>query len=689
MLSKSEKRSYRADSIKVLKGLEAVKKRPGMYIGDTDDGTGLHHMVYEVVDNSIDEALAGYCNNIKIEVNKDGTLSVLDDGRGIPVDIHKGEKKSAAEVIMTQLHAGGKFDHSSYKVSGGLHGVGVSVVNALSEKLKLTIYRDKKEHYIEFKDGKALSPLKVIGKTNKTGTLINFLPSKEIFSSTTFSSSIIQKRVRELAYLNKDIRISIIDKTGSKTKEFVNKYDGGIDEFVEFLDNKKEKLLNNNENELFKKPISITGKKGDTIVESSIRWNAGYSEEVLAFTNNIFQKDGGTHLLGFRSALTRVINRYAKENSLLKKNKITLSGDDIREGLTAVLSIKMPDPKFSSQTKDKLVSSEIRLIIESIINEKLSTWFDQNPPIVKVVLAKAIHAAVARDVARKARENVRRKGALELTGLPGKLADCQDGKTENTELFIVEGDSAGGSAKQGRNRKFQAVLPLRGKILNTYIDNNGLSKINENEKDHQTKALLKMMSSNEIVILINALGIDPKDFEIDDLRYGKIIIMTDADVDGSHIRTLLLTFFNNYPFYKLIENGKIFLAQPPLYRISKGTKNIYIKDDKELESFIIKSSEKSKKTNKDSKKYKAFIDNEKSKMSIQRFKGLGEMNPEELWSTTLNPETRTLLKVEYSKQTKVKSKDDQKLIQTLMGNDVAPRKDFIISRALEVSNLDI
>ena len=689
MLSKSEKRSYRADSIKILKGLEAVKKRPGMYIGDTDDGTGLHHMVYEVVDNSIDEALAGYCKNIKIEVNKDGTLSVLDDGRGIPVDIHKGEKKSAAEVIMTQLHAGGKFDHSSYKVSGGLHGVGVSVVNALSQKLKLTIYRDKKEHYIEFKDGKALSPLKVIGKTNKTGTLINFLPSKEIFSSTTFSSSIIQKRVRELAYLNRGIRISIIDKTGSKTKEFVNKYDGGIDEFVEFLDNKKEKLLNNNENELFKKPISITGKKGDVIVESSIRWNAGYSEEVLAFTNNIFQKDGGTHLLGFRSALTRVINRYAKENSLLKKNKITLSGDDIREGLTAVLSIKMPDPKFSSQTKDKLVSSEIRLIIESIINEKLSTWFDQNPSIVKIVLAKVIHAAVARDVARKARENVRRKGALELTGLPGKLADCQVGNTENTELFIVEGDSAGGSAKQGRNRKFQAVLPLRGKILNTHIDNNGLSKINGNEKDHQTKALSKMMSSNEIVTLINALGVDPKDFEIDDLRYGKIIIMTDADVDGSHIRTLLLTFFNNYPFYKLIENGKIFLAQPPLYRISKGTKNIYIKDDKELESFIIKSSEKSKKINKDSSKYKAFIDNEKSKMSIQRFKGLGEMNPEELWSTTLNPETRTLLKVEYSKQTKVKSKEDQKLIQTLMGNDVAPRKNFIISRALDVSNLDI
>jgi DNA gyrase subunit B len=689
MLSKTEKGNYKADSIKILKGLDAVKKRPGMYIGDTDDGTGLHHMVYEVVDNSIDETLAGYCKNIKIEINKDGTLCVLDDGRGIPTDIHKGEKKSAAEVIMTQLHAGGKFDHNSYKVSGGLHGVGVSVVNALSKKLKLTIYRDKKEHYMEFNDGKAASPLKVIGKTNKTGTLINFLPSKEIFSSTAFSSSIIQKRMRELAYLNKGIRISVIDKTETKLKEFINKYDGGIDEFVEFLDNKKEKLLNKNGNELFRKPISIAGKTRDIVVESSIKWNAGYSEDVLAFTNNIFQKDGGTHLLGFRSALTRVINRYANENSLLKKNKISLSGDDVREGITAVLSVKMPDPKFSSQTKDKLVSSEIRLIIETVVNEKLSTWFDQNPSVVKVVLIKIIQAAVARDVARKARENVRRKGALELTGLPGKLADCQIGKAENTELFIVEGDSAGGSAKQGRNRKFQAVLPLRGKILNTHIDNNGLSKINGKEKDYQTKALSKMMSSNEIVTLINALGVDPKDFKIDDLRYGKIIIMTDADVDGSHIRTLLLTFLNNYPFYKLIENGKIFLAQPPLYRILKGAKNIYIKDDKELEDFIIKSSEKSKKIKKDFSRYKTFIDNEKSKMKIQRFKGLGEMNPEELWSTTLNPETRTLLKVEYSKKTKIKSKDDQKLIQTLMGSDVAPRKNFIISRALDVSNLDI
>ena len=689
MSLKTENNSYKADSIKVLKGLEAVRKRPGMYIGDTDDGTGLHHMVYEVVDNSIDEALGGYCKNIDIEIEKDGTVSVLDDGRGIPVDIHKGEKKSAAEVIMTQLHAGGKFDHNSYKVSGGLHGVGVSVVNALSEKLELTIYRDKKEYYIKFKDGKALSPLKMVGKTNKTGTLINFLPSKEVFSDTKFSSSIVQKRMRELAYLNKGIKISIFDNTGSKSKEFTNKYDGGIDEFVVFLDRKKEKLLNKSENELFKKPISIIGKKNDIIVECSIKWNAGYSEDVLAFTNNIFQKDGGTHLLGFRSALTRVINKYANENNLLKKSKVTLSGEDTREGLTAVLSVKMPDPKFSSQTKDKLVSSEIRLIVESVINEKLSTWFDQNPSIIKIVLTKVIQAAIARDVARKARENVRRKGALELTGLPGKLADCQNGKAEGTELFIVEGDSAGGSAKQGRNREFQAVLPLRGKILNTHVENNGSSKKNGNINDYQTKALSRMMSSNEIVTLINAIGTGSKDFDIESLRYGKIIIMTDADVDGSHIRTLLLTFFNNHPFNELIEKGHIYLAQPPLYKISKGNKNFYIKDDNELEKFIVKSSENLKGIKKDTQKYKEQIAKAKLKINIQRFKGLGEMNPEELWNTTLNPVTRNLLKVEYSKQTKIKSKDDQELIQTLMGNDVAPRKEFIISKALDVSNLDI
>jgi DNA gyrase subunit B len=677
---------YQADSIKVLKGLEAVRKRPGMYIGDTDDGTGLHHMVYEVVDNSIDEALAGYCKNIDIYINSDGTITVRDDGRGIPVDMHKGEKKSAAEVIMTQLHAGGKFDHESYKVSGGLHGVGVSVVNALSEKLKLEINRDGKKYFIEFKDGDAKSALKVIGKSKESGTQITFLPSKAIFSSVKFSPNIILKRMRELAFLNKGIKIIINDLTTKKTKTTEFKFDGGIIEFVDFLDDKREKLQNKNGNNLFKKPIYIEGKKNNIEIECSLKWNATYSEDVYPYTNNIYQKDGGTHLLGFRSALTRVINKYANENNLLKKSKLTISGDDIKEGLTCVLSAKIPDPKFSSQTKDKLVSSEVRMIVETVIGEKLSTWFDQNPSVSKIILSKIIQAALARDVARKARENVRRKGALELTGLPGKLADCQISKQEGTELFIVEGDSAGGSAKQGRNRENQAVLPLRGKILNTYVEENE-SKKNGNQSEFRTKTLSKMISSNEIVTLINALGLDPKveEIELKDLRYGKIIIMTDADVDGSHIRALLLTFFNNKPFNKLIENGHVYLAQPPLFKINKGSKSIYIKDEKELDNYISDNSKELKKFKKGSKEYKRSYDEEKSRMSIQRFKGLGEMNPEELWSTTLNPESRNLLQVKYSKDLK----KDQNIIHTLMGNDVALRKDFIVSNAINVENLDI
>jgi len=690
--NKENNSKYSAESIKVLKGLEAVRKRPGMYIGDTDDGTGLHHMVYEVVDNSIDEALAGYCKNIKVTINSDQSVSVEDDGRGIPVDIHKGEKKSAAEVIMTQLHAGGKFDHDSYKVSGGLHGVGVSVVNALSEKLSLKIFRENKEYFVEFKNGKALEPLRAKGKTNKTGTFINFLPSREVFSHTKFSSSILQKRMRELAFLNKGLCITLIDKTGKKDKEYNNKYQGGIQEFVEFLDKNKTALVNKNDLNLFKRPIYISGSKDKVEVECSLKWNAGYSEEMLPFANNIHQKDGGTHLLGFRSALTRVINKYATDSNLLKKNKITLTGDDTREGLTGVLSIKIPDPKFSSQTKDKLVSSEVRFIVESIVNEKLSTWFDQNPGIKKIVLLKIVQAAIARDVARKAREGVRRKGSLELSGLPGKLADCQIGKSEGTELFIVEGDSAGGSAKQGRNREFQAVLPLRGKILNTFIDTNGSKNRNRNGngQDLQTKAFSKMMSSNEIVTLINALGTGSKDFSIEDLRYEKIIIMTDADVDGSHIRTLLITFFNNFPFNELIEKGHIYLAQPPLYKVVKGSKTAYIKDEKGLENFVINSSNKNKKDfKKNASEFKKFLEKEKEKMQIQRFKGLGEMNPEELWKTTLDPKNRTLLKVQYSNTSKVKSKKDQDVIQILMGSEVAPRKDFIINHALEVSNLDI
>ena len=674
--------SYGADSIKVLKGLDAVRKRPGMYIGDTDDGSGLHHMVFEVLDNSIDEALAGYCKKIIVSINADNTITVQDDGRGIPVDLHKGEKISAAEVIMTQLHAGGKFDHNSYKVSGGLHGVGVSVVNALSENLNLNIYRDGNEYEIKFKDGNSVKPLKKIGKTKITGTKITFLPSKEIFSSIKFSASILDKRIRELAFLNKGISIKLLDNSLKKPKEYVHKYDGGIIEFVRHINIKKPLLINKNEKEVFKKPIYVTSNKSNVIVECAFEWNAGYSEEVLPFTNNIPQKDGGTHLLGFRSALTRVINKYSSEKNN-KRNKLTLSGEDIKEGLTAILSIKMPDPKFSSQTKDKLVSSEIRNIVENVIGEKVSTWFDQNPSIAKTVIEKITQAAMARDVARKARDSVRRKGAFELSGLPGKLADCQIQKREGTELFIVEGDSAGGSAKQGRVREFQAVLPLRGKILNTFVNGK------KNGEDQSTKALSKMMSSSEIVTLINALGTGSKDFNLENLRYDKIVIMTDADVDGSHIRTLLLTFFNNYPFNQLIENGHIYLAQPPLFKVTKANKSVYIKDEKSLEEYILQTSKVEKKIKKGTAEFKKFIQDQKEKLSIQRFKGLGEMNPEELWETTLNPDNRTILRVQYTKGTKDKSKEDQKMIEILMGDEVAPRKDFITNNALDVTNLDI
>ena len=685
-MPKVNNENYQADAIKVLKGLEAVRKRPGMYIGDTDDGTGLHHMIYEVVDNSIDEALAGYCKVIKVTINKDGSITVKDDGRGIPVDMHKTEKKSAAEVIMTQLHAGGKFDHNSYKVSGGLHGVGVSVVNALSKKLILKIKRNQKKYVIEFINGEAKSPIKVDGKSEETGTEITFYPSEAIFSSIKFNFTTIQKRLRELAFLNSGIKIILSDETGKNSRINEFKFDGGVSEFVNFLDEKRDHLKNKNEKNLFKKPIYIDGKKNNIEIECSLQWNLTYSEDVYAFTNNIYQKDGGTHLLGFRSALTRVINKYANDNNFLKKNKFSVSGEDIKEGLTCVLSIKVPDPKFSSQTKDKLVSSEVRNIVESIINEKLSIWFDQNPTISKVVLNKIMQAALARDVARKARENVRRKGALELTGLPGKLADCQNAKREGTELFIVEGDSAGGSAKQGRNREFQAVLPLRGKILNTYSEVNNKKKT-INGKDNKNKALSKMISSNEIVTLINALGLNPssENLNIDDLRYGKVIIMTDADVDGSHIRALLLTFFNNNPFNKLIENGNIYLAQPPLFKINKGSKTIYLKDEKDLEKYLLKISKDLSKYKIGSKEYNKILENEKSKLSIQRFKGLGEMNPDELWNTTLNPDTRNLLQVKYSSN----SNKDHKLIATLMGNDVSSRKEFIVENAINVSNLDI
>lgn len=684
--------SYGADSIRVLKGLDAVRKRPGMYIGDTDDGTGLHHMVFEVVDNSIDEALAGHCSKIDVFLNADKTVTVSDNGRGIPVDMHKSEGISAAEVIMTQLHAGGKFDHNTYKVSGGLHGVGVSVVNALSENLKLTISRNKKQYFVEFKNGAVIKPLIEIGNSEETGTALNFSPSTEIFTSTNFQINILEKRLKELAYLNKGLEINLIDQRKSKPQIFKFKFEGGIKEFVKDLNKNKEKIKNDSGKEVLDDPVYFIGSKNNIEVECSLVWNATYNEQVMCFTNNIPQKDGGTHLLGFRNAITRLINKYVTDNGLAKKEKVTISGDDVREGLICVLSAKVPDPKFSSQTKEKLVSSEVRPVVETIASEKLSMWFDQNQKETKIIIGKIIQAAVAREVARKARESVRRKSALDITSLPGKLADCQSNNKEMAELFIVEGDSAGGSAKQARNREFQAVLPLRGKILNTYVEQ-------KNDPSEKKKVFAKMLSSNEIITLINALGTGFDPFQIENLRYGKIVIMTDADVDGSHIRTLLLTFFNNEPFNQLIKTGRIYIAQPPLYKMTKGSKSTYIKNEEALEDFIISNSDILKVTKKNSKEFQSVFDAEKEKYTLQRFKGLGEMNPEELWNTTLDPKNNTLLRVNYSSASNKlamegneetsPSQEDIEIFDILMGDDVSKRKNFINTNAINVNNLDI
>jgi DNA gyrase subunit B len=799
--------NYGAESIKVLKGLEAVRKRPGMYIGDTDDGSGLHHMIFEVVDNSIDEALAGHCDQITITLNSDGSVTVEDNGRGIPTEIHPEEKISAAEVIMTQLHAGGKFDQDSYKVSGGLHGVGVSVVNALSSKLHLNIYRDQKEHFIEFNNGEALSPLSIINKnTKKNGTKLTFYPDKNIFSDTEFDSKILKQRFREMAFLNSKITIIFYDSRYADKKESKFHYEGGINEFVKYLDKSKKSLI--------EKPISIEGRKNNIEFSCSLWWNDSYYEQILTFTNNIRQKDGGTHLSGFRAALTRVVNNYLDGSKVSKKQSISPNSDDIREGLTSVLSVKVQDPKFSSQTKDKLVSSEVRPVVENLVNEKLSDWFERHPNIAKEIFLKIQKAAEAREAARKARELTRRKSALEITNLPGKLADCQEKDPSMSEIFIVEGDSAGGSAKQGRDRKFQAILPLRGKILNTW----------KSRTD-------KILGSQEIGTLITALGtgIGPNEFNSDNLRYHKVIIMTDADVDGSHIRTLLLTFFFK-EMRGLIENGNLYIARPPLFKIKRGKEELYISDEENLQQSLIKygvddvvfktalgnqlkqeelvniltkisevidiynrvpdrydkkvleqiaisgcldvnkflgSKEKtkdainyiSKRINISRPDYdrgwkgeyiidegfvfrrelrgledsividknllesqliknlnshyselfqmfempgELILKNEKLKvyspsqlfstiqdlgkkgLSMQRYKGLGEMNPDQLWETTLDPKNRSLIQVKIDDEESTKG-----VFEDLMGENVLPRKEFIENRADKVVNLDI
>jgi DNA gyrase subunit B len=632
-------REYSAEKIQVLQGLQAVRKRPGMYIGSTGP-RGLHHLVYEVVDNAVDEAMAGYCDEISVVIETDNAIRVEDNGRGFPVDIHPTEKKPGVEVAMTTLHAGGKFDHGSYKVSGGLHGVGVSVVNALSEWLEVEVMRDGRRYHQRYERGDKASELREIGSAEATGTIVRFRPDPEIFEALDFEYETLATRLRELAFLNKAVQIEFQDMRGDSPRIDVYRFDGGLVEFV--------KHLNKSRKPLHPKPMYVETTKEDVEVQCAIQYNDSYTETLFTYVNNINTHEGGTHLSGFKAALTRTINAYANDRGLFKKADFTLSGDDVREGLTAVLSVKVMEPQFEGQTKTKLGNSEVRGIVESVMNEALSSWMQENPGSAKAVVEKAMQAARAREAARKARDLTRKKSALEGGILPGKLADCSIDDPMLSELYLVEGDSAGGSAKQGRDRNFQAILPLRGKILNTI-----------------RARVDKVLSNEEIRTIITAIGtgFGEDEFKLELSRYGKIIIMTDSDVDGSHIRTLLLTFFFQW-MRELIDAGKIFIAQPPLYRVWKGTKEFYCMDDEE--------------------RFKAVERLGGNGVNIQRYKGLGEMNPDQLWKTTMDPDTRTILKVRMDDHTEA-----FELFQTLMGDDVEPRRAFIEKNAKYVKNLDV
>ena len=657
MANATNNNDYSAKNINVLKGLEAVRKRPAMYIGDVGP-RGLHHLVNEVVDNSIDEALAGYADYISIIINKDESITVEDNGRGIPVDIHPEEKVSALQIVMTVLHAGGKFDKNTYKVSGGLHGVGVSVVNALSEWLKAEVKRDGKIYYQEYKRGVPVKPVKEIGKAkkNEMGTKITFFPDKEIFKQGKFKFDTLAERMRELAYLNKTITIKISDvRNGGEEETF--HFKGGLIEFVKYLDENREPMH---------KTVYIEGERDSTPIEIAFQYNNTYSENIFSYVNNINTHEGGTHLVGFKTALTRTLNNYAGKNNLNKDGKITLTGDDFREGLTAVISVKVQEPQFEGQTKTKLGNSETKSAVETLVGEKLAEYLEENPSVGKKIIEKCMRAAEAREAARKARDLARRKNALDSMNLPGKLADCSITDPEHCEIYIVEGDSAGGSAKQGRDRRFQAILPLKGKILN--VEKAKLNKILEN---------------NEIKAIISAIGAGlGNDFDASKARYGKVILMTDADVDGSHIRTLLLTFLYRH-MQELINHGKVYIAQPPLYKIKKGKQEFYAFDDNERDE-VLKRLKVNGKENTDELVEEIIEEGSIKGVSISRYKGLGEMNPEQLWDTTMNPETRTVLQVTLESAAAA-----DKIFETLMGDAVEPRREFIEKNAKYVRNLDI